>query len=327
MVEPGEGYREMLPDHYQLNPADPEAFQQLLKDVFAPHGPRCRGIIHLWSLDAVPFADITLDTLEAAQTLGCYSAAHLVQAVVQAGWRDAPRLWLVTAGAQPIEQRETLSVAQSPLWGLARTIVHEHPELECRSVDLSHTPVDRELQLLAAELLSDTPETQIAFRGETRYVARLVPYTPDEAQTPAPALIQAEARVPAGDLPFRLETAEPGVLEHLVLRVADRQPPGPGEVEIEVYAAGLNFLDVLAALGIRPDQPDGLIQLGGECAGVITALGEGVEGLQIGDAVIALAAHSFGTFVVTPSYYVVPKPARISFEEAATLPITFRPAY
>ncbi|HMQ34043.1 MAG TPA: SDR family NAD(P)-dependent oxidoreductase, partial [Chloroflexaceae bacterium] len=233
----------------------------------------------------------------------------------------------VTAGAQPIEQMGALAVAQAPLWGLARTITHEHPELACKSFDLSGAPSDVELLLLADELRTDAPETQVALRREKRYVARLVPFMPGETGTPWQQPGGHPDCAPAGDRPFRLETAEAGVLEHVVLRVAKRRPPGPGEVEIEVRAAGLNFLDVLAALGVRPDQPEGIIQLGGECAGVVSALGEDVKGLQIGDEVIALAAHSFGKFVLTPSYYAIPKPAQLSFEEAATIPIAFMTAY
>jgi hypothetical protein len=100
------------------------------------------------------------------------------------------------------------------------------------------------------ELCVGSQEDQIALRGNTRYVARLVPYVPEEAMVgPDPAEEPCE---PAGERPFRLEIAAPGVLEHLKLRETARRPPGPGEVEIQVRAAGLNFLEVLSALGAYP---------------------------------------------------------------------------
>ena len=58
-----------------------------------------------------------------------------------------------------------------------------------------------------------------------------------------------------------------------------RRQPGAGEVEIEVCAAGLNFSDVMKALGLYPGLPDGPVPLGIECAGKIVAVGAGRRGL------------------------------------------------
>jgi acyl transferase domain-containing protein/NADPH:quinone reductase-like Zn-dependent oxidoreductase/acyl carrier protein len=126
---------------------------------------------------------------------------------------------------------------------------------------------------------------------------------------------------------FRLEIDRPGVLDSLSWRPAPRQSPGPGQVEIEVYATGLNFLDVLSTLGLQPDQSQGPVRLGGECAGKIVALGPEVHDLQIGDEVIAMAPDSFAAFATTSALFVFPKPAEFGFEEAATLPIAFLTAF
>jgi acyl transferase domain-containing protein/acyl carrier protein len=120
---------------------------------------------------------------------------------------------------------------------------------------------------------------------------------------------------------FRLETSEPGLLDALTLYATTRQAPGPGEVEIEVYAAGLNFQDVLTALGMFVGP------LGSECAGRIVALGEGVEGLQVGDEVIAMGSGCFAAYITTPAAFVVPKPTHLSFAAAAAIPIVFLTAY
>src|SRR5262249_22041367 len=99
------------------------------------------------------------------------------------------------------------------------------------------------------------------------------------------------------------------------------------EVEIRVAAAGLNFLDVLAAMGVRPDLPAGAIQLGGECAGTIVDIGEGVEQFHVGDEVFAIGPNSFGTFVTTPAAFVVAKPPTFATIQAAAVPIAFLTAY
>lgn len=325
-VSPGETYKIAEPGHYQLNPARPEEFRQLLGDAFASGRPPCRGVVHLWSLEAAPPEQSTLASLESAQTFGCGSVLHLVQALAQAGWRDAPRLWLVTRGAQAVGTGiESLSIAQSPLWGLGRVITHEHSELRCSMVDLSPARTPEEIQSLFEELWSNDHEDQIALRGDARFVARLARYSPEAMRATPQGSPSGEKRtfVPERDHNFRLEISAPGILDNLTLRAATRQTPGPGEVEIQVWAAGLNFGDVLKALGIYAGLNGGPAPLGAECAGKIVRLGEGVEDFRVGDEVIAIAPFSHSAFVTTSTHFVVSKPAQLSFEAATTIPIAF----
>ncbi|MFL5699614.1 MAG: SDR family NAD(P)-dependent oxidoreductase, partial [Ktedonobacteraceae bacterium] len=126
---------------------------------------------------------------------------------------------------------------------------------------------------------------------------------------------------------FCLEISSPGNLDSLKLRATALRQPGPGEVEIEVYLTGLNFKDVLLALTASPDLPAHLTQFGSECVGKITAVGEGVEDFQIGDEVIAVTPGCFSAFVTTSATLVAPKPAHLSSEEAATIPIAFMTAH
>jgi NADPH:quinone reductase-like Zn-dependent oxidoreductase/NAD(P)-dependent dehydrogenase (short-subunit alcohol dehydrogenase family)/acyl carrier protein len=108
------------------------------------------------------------------------------------------------------------------------------------------------------------------------------------------------------------------------LRPVSRTEAGPGQVEIQVCVVGLNFRDVMNAMGLYPGGP---IPFGAECAGRVTAVGPGVEDIRVGDDVIAVAPGSFGAFVIADAQAVVPKPAALSFEEATTIPITFLTAY
>ena len=62
---------------------------------------------------------------------------------------------------------------------------------------------------------------------------------------------------------------------------------------------------------------------GFECAGTVSAVGEGVTSFKIGDEVMAFAPHSFGRYAMTVKAAVCHKPARVDFESAATIPVTF----
>lgn len=136
-----------------------------------------------------------------------------------------------------------------------------------------------------------------------------------------------EKTLPVPDPPFRLEISAPGVLDELVLQSTMRQPPDRGEVEIQVCAVGLNFKEVLKALGIYLDMPEGSINFGGDCAGRIVAIGSGVEGFAIGDEVVGIAPICFSSFAIVPTHMLVPKSADLSFEEAVTIPSVFLTAY
>ena len=129
---------------------------------------------------------------------------------------------------------------------------------------------------------------------------------------------------------FALAIQTPGVLETLASVAAPRRAPGDGEVEIQVAAAGLNFRDVLRALGMLAAEHDagaGVVGFGAECAGKVVRTGAGVTGIAVGDDVLAFATRSFSSFVTTSSKAVAPIPATLGFVEAASIPMVFLTAY
>ena len=141
---------------------------------------------------------------------------------------------------------------------------------------------------------------------------------------PLPAPPEQKRRVvPEGDTNTRLDIPQPGILDSLAWRTATRQAPGFGEVEIQVHAASLNFRDVMIGLGIYPTPPGMPPIMGSDCAGTIVTVGEGVEGMSVGDEVIALCSNCFGGFVTAAASTVVPKPSGLTFEEASTIPTVF----
>jgi NADPH:quinone reductase-like Zn-dependent oxidoreductase len=114
------------------------------------------------------------------------------------------------------------------------------------------------------------------------------------------------------------------------LQVQQRPDPplGPGEVRIEVAAAGVNFADVMARIGLYPDAPKPPSVVGYEVAGTVIEVGEGVSGLADGDRV--LAGTMFGGYasqVCVPADDVVPLPESLSFEQGAAVPVNYATAW
>ncbi|WP_438004487.1 type I polyketide synthase [Sorangium sp. So ce321] len=173
-VVAGARYRRVEPALFEVDSADPEGYRALLHDALGGDAA-CRGVVHLFSLDATAADATTAATLEADQRLGSLSALYLAQAVVQRRWRDPPPAWLVTRGAQPAGAGGSpLSVAQAPLWGLGRTLAMEHPELGCTRVDLDPAwAADEAARALLGAISAGDAEDQIALRADGRYVARL----------------------------------------------------------------------------------------------------------------------------------------------------------
>ena len=297
------------PDEYELNLEDPAQLEEMIADAGAP----LDGIVCLADVDR-DGSNANLDEQELAVERSSRRVFALVKALTRAG--QAPRLFLITRGAQAAGSvPNPLDLAQAALWGLGRVVALEHPELRCTLVDLDPFEDTEAPAALADELCGQTREDQVALRGGVRLVPRLVRHRRGAS----------DKKLAVPDAPsFQLTTTSRGVLDTLVIEPRQRRRPAAGEVEIEVIASGLNFRDVLNALGMYPGDPGAM---GGECAGRITAVGEGVTHFQIGDEVVGLAGGSFSRFVVTPAKAVVHKPSALTFEQMATVPVTFLTAH
>jgi NADPH:quinone reductase-like Zn-dependent oxidoreductase len=115
-----------------------------------------------------------------------------------------------------------------------------------------------------------------------------------------------------------------------VLQAQERPDPpvGGGEVRIAVKAAGINFADTMARVGLYPDAPKPPCVLGYEVAGEIESVGAGVDDHQIGDRVVA--GTRFGgqaELVTVPADQALPLPAELSFEQGAAFPVNYGTAY
>lgn len=126
---------------------------------------------------------------------------------------------------------------------------------------------------------------------------------------------------------FRLALTLPGRLDSLGVEACLRHAPGPGEVEIEVFAAGLNFKEVLFAAGLLPEPEAAGLRFGLECAGRVIRAGPQVGEHRPGDAVIAYGPGCVQRFAILPAAQVLAMPAGLSFAEAAGVPTAFVTAY
>jgi NADPH:quinone reductase-like Zn-dependent oxidoreductase/acyl carrier protein/SAM-dependent methyltransferase len=246
--------------------------------------------------------------------LASQQIAALAQLATEAAERRS-ELWVITCDAQQSsEMGETSGLAAGALWSFARVLANEMPRLSLRLLDLPATLAanDRARQI-AAELSASSTEEEIVWTPEGRHVLRVRRGFPPRLADPSDILT--------------LGSRHPGGLDSLGWEVKAPRPVGPGQVEVEVHAAGLNFRDMMWAMGLLPEEAliDGFAgaTFGLECAGVIRSIGSDVEGWAVGDRVMGFAPASLGTRVVTLADALAPIPPGMSFAAAATVPVTF----
>jgi NADPH:quinone reductase-like Zn-dependent oxidoreductase len=108
------------------------------------------------------------------------------------------------------------------------------------------------------------------------------------------------------------------------IREAPDPTPAAGEVRIRVRAAGINFADILARLGLYPDAPKPPMVVGYEVAGLVDGIGSGITGLSEGDRLVALTRFGgYSDTVVVPAAQAFPVPDDLSDSEAAAVPVTY----
>jgi len=169
----GAGGRPRASDETPIaDPGAPDDLERALRDA---EEAGWRGVVHLSALDAAIPEESSPRTLEAAVREACGGVLHLVQTLGRSGRPQAPGLWIVTRGAQHVAAEDvSLSTAQSPLWGMGKTIAFEHPELRCVRVDLDPRGGGDEVGELLKVLDRPATEDHVACRGGRLLVARLV---------------------------------------------------------------------------------------------------------------------------------------------------------
>lgn len=311
-----------------LSPATTsEAISSLLLETTANYGT-LDGIVHLNGLEATS-NNMSAQDILSRQIGRCSTAAALIQACEATS--TATTCWLVTAGAASdlLPQHAWEHAQSSPmspdaaLWGLGRTLCNEASNYSVRLVDLSAlTAVDTAATTLVREFeKTDTEEEIVLTTHGARYAPRL-----RNAATPVGAT-QAGTQADSIRLGFQF----PGQLRNLRWEAYTQSPPLADEVVIDVHATGLNFRDVMYALGLLSDEAieNGFAgpTLGLEFSGIVRAVGSTDCGYAPGDKVVGFGPSSFGNRVTTKTSAISHIPPNMTFEAASTIPSTFFTAY
>ncbi|RMI32138.1 SDR family NAD(P)-dependent oxidoreductase [Nocardia stercoris] len=216
---------------------------------------------------------------------------------------------VVTRRAVAAEAGEQIDPASAAVWGLLRTAQSENPD-RIRLVDVGGGGA---LRTGVESAVAVAGESQLAVRGSGVYVPRV---TRDSGALTAPDGA-------AWALTLRgtgtLATENFGLDEAAGATTALE----PGQVRVSMRAVGLNFRDVLMALG---NYPDPLGRIGGEGAGVVVEVAADVTEFAIGDHVFGFTP-GMGSVVVVDRRLLAPMPRGWSFAQAAAVPIVYATAY
>ena len=212
-------------------------------------------------------------------------------------------LWIITERAVATESGEPVDPVQAALWGFGRTTINEEPALRCKLVDCDGS--EEAVHALANLLATPIEEPELALRQGKLLASRLLPWARS-----------GHLAVPRST-DYVLAPTERGAIDNLRLTETDVPPPDEGYVQVRVEAAGLNFRDVLNVLGLYPGDPG---PIGGDFAGIVTQLGSGVTGLEVGQRVYGFMQGAFSSRFNVPAQLLAPVPDGLSPVAAATIP-------
>jgi NADPH:quinone reductase-like Zn-dependent oxidoreductase/acyl carrier protein len=304
-------------DRFDVPPADSNSYAELFR-LLAADGIGRLHLVHLrGAAEAVP-----ADPL-AAQRAGSFDLLIAVQALIAAGLAPSARLTVVTSGAMPMANGSGGCVHpwQATLWGLTRTILNERADISSRLIDLDPgATAAGSAEALVKEILRRDDEDEVLLRGGVRYVPRLTRWT-------APPVLRDGTH----ETGFRLTFAQGREQDGINLQRIALPRPAATEVAVRVRAAGVNFRDVLQRIGLLPEEAfEGGFAgatLGMEFAGEVIEVGDGVDRFRPGDAVFGFGRDAFSSHLVASAFGLFKKPASMSFEEAATLPVAAMTVY
>ncbi len=287
--------------------ADGDVWHIRWNDILRRHGMP-QGLVHLAGLQQD--AESTEQVL-ALQECRCGALLAALQGYRAANPEGALDLAVVTQMGLAVEPSQATSPGQAPLIGLARVLRNEFGP--CRVIDLRSGDVAALVPALVREIAVNSDESEVLLDVETRFGLRL-------KRTAIGTVRDAD-----GDT-IGL-TTKGGSLDNLRWQRRERTGPDADELEIAVKYAGLNFRDVMFALGALPEEvlEDGFAgaSLGMEASGVVSRVGKNVSDLVPGDRVLCFAPASLASHAVTKRFAVAKLPDGVDFVAGATLTTAF----
>ena len=224
----------------------------------------------------------------------------------------------------------------SAISGLARVIRAEVPAVQLVTLDIDpFTALDSKstaecVQTVFASTCaarsSQYPDNEFGLRDGCILINRIHEYQAMDTMLTNLGKAPSATLLPFGsrDRPLKLEVRVPGMLDTLQFvddpRIA--MPLSADDVEVQVKATGLNFMDIMVSMGQISDSILGL-----ECSGVVTKVGSKVSTFKPGDRVMTFTEGSFASKLRVPAVVVQPLPEGMGFEVAASIPLIYSTAY
>ncbi len=298
-----------------LDPADGPALRQWLTNWRAsrPTGDRFRIVIThaMAKSETMDLASLQATNRRLTETF------RVLAELMWVDFGGHVDMWLVSQAGRQVREHEAVDPLNAGIYGLAQVASQEMRQQNLRTVDLQSGLSPKQL---ASDLLACIEragsEPALAVREGQILCPRLVA---------APEVLSQEkfsATLPQ-DSAYRLRLGTDDTIDGLRFESLPRRAPGEGQVEIEVRAAGLNFSDILKALGLYPGIVDEIVPLGLECSGIVSAVGPNVTKWSVGDEVMAVVPYGFASHCITTEDAVIGKPSSLEHEDAAAIPLAF----
>ncbi|MEE2937647.1 MAG: type I polyketide synthase [Planctomycetota bacterium] len=242
---------------------------------------------------------------------------RLLAELMWVDFHGASQVWILSAGGRQVLEFDEIDPRMSSVYGLAQVASQEMRLQNVRTVDLeaNASPVESAEEFRSC-LSQVGHEPAIALRNGRVFAPRLT-------RTPDALAMESFSQTVPSDSPYQLRLGTEDTIDGLRYQKLSRQAPGSGQIEIQVHAAGLNFSDILKALGLYPGIVDDIVPLGLECSGVVSAVGPDVKQWAVGDEVMAVVPYGFASHCITNEYAAIRKPQDLDHEDAAAIPLAF----
>ena len=337
---------------FALSPSSVDDFAGQLKFSSAAHWDQL--------LDALPIApsriidatvapfNASLDS-PAATNQRCHQLQAFFQHLSSLAPEACPAVTVLTARSFVLPEASAVEVnpGERAVWGFVRTLMNEYSWISLRLIDIELASPTYFNQGLCAEIHGATEETEVLLRDNSRYVNRWLDVTDRTFMGNAAGNLTEPSRAtkqylgnatdPDTDAECILEPTitlgidEPGQLANITWKQEESLGLAADEVRVKSHCAGLNFRDVMFAMGLLPEEAleNGYAgaTLGMEFSGEVVELGSAVGELKLGDRVFGFAPNCFASHLVTRESAALKMPSAWSFAEAATVPTAFFTAY